>query len=57
MALAIKNIHDNLGDDIFNLAVATIMIVAKNKEKMGEKMDFKDIERVFRKVIEMVKEI
>lgn len=57
IALFIKNMHDKLGEDRFNLVVNTVMITAKNKEEKGEKFTFEDLERVLKKALELVSEI
>ena len=57
LASAISNMHEKLGDDKFNLVVSIVMTSVKEKEKKGEKFEYKDLERVLKKAIEMVNEI
>lgn len=54
---AIVNMHDKLGADRFNLVAEIVVVAAKNKKQKGEKFEFKDLERVLKKAIEMVNEI
>ena len=59
LALAISNMYEKLGDDKFNLVISIVMTAAKEKEKekKGEKFEFKDLERVLKKAIKIVNEI
>ena len=56
LALAISNFHEKLGDDKFNLVVSIVMTSAKEKDKKGEKFEYKDLERILKKAIEIVNE-
>ena len=56
LALAISNMHEKLGDVKFNLVVSIVMTAAKEKDKKGEKFEYKDLERVLKKAIEIVNE-
>lgn len=56
LASAISNMHEKLGDDKFNLVILIVMTAAKEKDKKGEKFEYKDLERVLKKAIEIVNE-
>ena len=56
LALAISNMYEKLGDDKFNLVISIVMTAAKEKDKKGEKFEYKDLERILKKAIETVNE-
>lgn len=56
LASALSNMHAKLGDDKFNLVISIVMTAAKEKDKKGEKFEYKDLERVLKKAIEIVNE-
>lgn len=56
LALAISNMYEKLGDDKFNLVISIVITAAKEKEKQGQKFEYKDLERILKKAIEIVNE-